>query len=141
MPPTVYIAVGAFVTADGGVLAAQAPAAVTANGNIEPNEFLAIPTTSIADTVGDNRLDRLDGARQLRIAAARRAAGGMSLDVPTVPGVRYRVEYKARLTDPTWTPTGEIINGTGADGQTMPAAPPAGASAGEQGYYRVVAVP
>lgn len=141
MPATVYIAVGAFKTEDGGVLAAQAPAAVTANGNIDAEEFLAIPVASIADTAGDNRLDRLDGERQLRIAAARRNGDGMALDVPTVPGVRYRVEYKARLTDTTWTPTGEIISGTGADGQTMPAAPPAGSSPGREGYYRVVAIP
>jgi hypothetical protein len=55
--------------------------------------------------------------------------------------VRYRVEYKARLTDLMWTPTGEMIAGTGAAGQTLPAAPPAGTSAGNEGYYRVVAVP
>ena len=35
----------------------------------------------------------------------------------------------------------QIINGTGADGQTMPAVPPTGVSAGGEGYYRVVAVP
>ncbi|MEX1045012.1 MAG: hypothetical protein WEC73_02685, partial [Chthoniobacterales bacterium] len=141
VPPIVYLAVAAIGTADNGTLGSQAPAAVTANGNIEPDEFLAIPTASIADTAGDNRLDRLDGGRQLRVAAARRVGPGLSVDVPTVPGVRYRVEYKARLTDPAWTPTGEMINGTGADGQTMPAAPPSGMPSGEQGYYRVVALP
>jgi hypothetical protein len=141
MPATVYIAVGAYATDNSGALAAQAPVAITDNGNIDPDEFLAIPAASIADTAGDNRLDRLDGGRQLRIAAARRSGDGMALDVPTVPGVRYRVEYKARLTDTTWTPTGDIVNGTGADGQTMPAAPPAGSSSGREGYYRVVAVP
>lgn len=141
MPSHVHLAVGAFATAEGGALAAQAPAAVTVNGDIEPGEFLTIPLASIADTAGDNRLDRLDGGRQLRIASARRADNGMALEVPTVPGVRYRVEYKARLTDLIWTPTGEMIAGTGADGQTLPAAPPAGTPAGNQGYYRVVAVP
>ena len=141
MPDTVYLAVGAFKSEDAGVLAAQAPAAVMANGNIEPDEFLAIPTASIADTAGDNRLDRLDGKRQLRIAAARRNGDGMALDVPTVPGVRYRVEYKAQLTDVAWMPTGEIISGTGAHGQSMPAAPPAGSNPGREGFYRVMAVP
>jgi hypothetical protein len=141
MPSTVYIAVAAYGTADGGTLAAQAPAAVTANGNLEPGEFLAIPVASIADTEGNNRLDRLDAARKLRIAAARHAGQGMSLDVPTVPGVRYRVEYKARLTDAAWTPTGEIIEGSGSDRQTMAAGPLTGSTAGTEGYYRVVAVP
>jgi hypothetical protein len=39
-----YVALGVFETADGGALTAQAPPAVTANGNIEANEMLAVIT-------------------------------------------------------------------------------------------------
>jgi len=138
VPSTIYLAVAAIATADNGVLAAQAPAAVTVNGNIEPNEFLAIPLPSIADSAGDNRLDRLDGARQFRVVGLRRSGPGLALDVPTVPGVRYRVEYKARMTDLGWSPAGAFVTGDGADDQTIPAAPPEGTAPASQGYFRVV---
>ena len=141
VPTTIYLAVAAIQTADNGVLAAQAPAAVTANGNIEPGEFLAIPIPSIADTAGDNRLDRLDAARQFRVAALRRSGPDLALELPTVPGVPYQAEYKARLTDPEWTPTGVLVTGDGAADQTIPVTPPEGTAPGEQGFFRVVADP
>jgi len=137
MPSTVYIAVAAIGTADNGALAAQAPAAVTANGNTEREEFLAVPVASIADSAGDNRLDRLDSGRQFRVAAVRTSGSGVTLDAPTVPGARYRVEYKAKLTDASWTPTGGILTGTGEARQSLPG----GAASGGEGYYRVVHVP
>jgi hypothetical protein len=138
VPATIYLAVAAIQTADNGVLAAQAPAAVTANGNIEPGEFLAIPIASVADTAGNNRLDRLDAARQFRVSALRRSGAGLALDLPTVPGVRYRVEYKAHLTDAEWIPAGTFVTGDGAEDQTIPAAPPEETAPDAQGFYRVV---
>ncbi len=141
VPATIYLAVAAIQTADNGVLAAQAPAAVTANGNIEPGEFLAIPVASVADTAGDNRLDRLDATRQFRVSALRRSGPDFALELPTVPGVPYRVEYKARLTDPEWTPTGALVTGDGTADQTLPVTRPEGTAPDEQGFYRVVADP
>lgn len=139
VPATIYLAVAAIQTADNGVLAAQAPAAVTPNGNLEPEEFLALPLASIADTVGDNRLDRLDAARQFRVSALRRSGPDFVLELPTVPGVPYRVEYKARLTDPEWIPAGGLITGDGTAEQTLPVTRPEGTAPDEQGFFRVVA--
>ena len=141
VPATIYLAVAAIQTADNGVLAAQAPAAVTANGNIEPGEFLAIPVASVADTAGDNRLDRLDATRQFRVSALRRSGPDFALELPTVPGVPYRVEYKARLADPEWTPTGALVTGDGTADQTIPANPPEETAPDAQGFFRVVADP
>lgn len=141
MPATIYIAVGAYQTADNGVLAAQAPARTTDNGNIDPSEFLVIPVASVRDSQGDNTLDRLDRGRGFRIERTVPVTGGLSLAVPTVPGVRYRVQYTPKLAPATWTDTGEIITGSGADDQAMPALPPEGEDAGSEGYYRVLLVP
>jgi hypothetical protein len=141
MPATIYIASTAFQTANQGILGAQAPAMLTDNGNLDPTEFLAIPVASIRDTPGDNRLDRLDPVRQFRVVKAQPSLGGLSLSVPTVPGRRYRVQYRPALGSGTWTDTGTVLTGLGQEEQSMPATPPEGAPAGAQGYYRVVAQP
>jgi hypothetical protein len=140
LPPTIYVAVAAVQTANSGALAAQAPAAVTANGNLEPSEFLAIPTASIADSAGDHRFDRADRDRLFRVKGLRKTPGGVGIDVPTVPGVRYLVQHKARLSDPTWVTTGEIT-GTGHDSQELPASPPPAAAGEPQGFFRVILAP
>ncbi len=92
----------ALATAATVVLAAQAPAAVTANGNLDPGEFLAVPVDAIRDSAGDSRLDRLMPERGFRAAAEAAPSGGLRLRWPAVPGKRYRVAYKNSLTDAAW---------------------------------------
>ena len=53
----------------------------------------------------------------------------------------YRVEYKARLADPEWTPTGALVTGDGTADQTLPVTRPEGTAPDEQGFFRVVADP
>ena len=141
MPATIYIASAAYQTPNQGILGAQAPAMKTDNGNIDPGEFLAVPVDSIRDDGGGNKFDRLDPQRKFRPVSIAPATGGLSVGVPTVPGVRYRVQYKPALGSTSWQDTGDVIPGSGAAEQEMAALPPAGSTAGAQGFYRVVTVP
>jgi len=59
MPSTLYLCAAAYTTTNGGALAAQAPSG-NGNGNIESNEFLAVPVASIRDSNADGVLDNLD---------------------------------------------------------------------------------
>jgi len=137
VPSNIYICAAAFGTANGGTLVAQAPAAVTANGDIEPSEFLVVSTRSIADSRGDHQLDRLDPSRNFRVSRFEASAKAHVLEAPTVPGVRYKVQYKATM-DGSWSDVGTSVAGTGADAQSITlATPPAGPS----GFYRLVVVP
>jgi len=111
VPPTLHIAVAAIQTANAGALAAQAPAAKTQNGDIEPGEFLSIPTAALRDSHGDGKLDRLDPRRGLRVEGVERPSGANSyaLTVPAVPGIRYQVQAKNSLSDTQWTNVGEAV--------------------------------
>lgn len=141
MPETLYIASAAFQTVNQGILGAQAPAGVTDPGNIDPAEFLVVPVASIRDNHGGNKLDRLDPQREFRVARTLPVTGGMSLGVPTVPGKRYQVKYKASLSDASWADAGSVVTGSGDAEQAMSATPPAGSNAGPTGFYRVEVVP
>lgn len=141
MPTTIYVAAAAYQTLDGGVLAAQAPAQTLDNGDIDPSEFLAVPVASITDTAGDNMLDRSDPARGFRVNRTLPVTGGLSLEVPTVPGRFYRVQYRPSLFSGTWVNTGNVVTGLGTDAQTMTTTPPDGTPADTTGFYRVVLAP
>jgi hypothetical protein len=141
MPETLYIASAAFQTPNQGILGAQAPDKQTDNGDLDPTEFLAIPVAAIRDSHGDGRFDRLDPARSLHVTRVEPAAGGLSLGLPTVPGLRYKVQYKAALTDATWSETGETVTGSGEDNQTLPADPPNGTTPTSKGFYRITVQP
>lgn len=76
MTGTVYVASAAYSTPNGGPLVAQAPAAVTVNGNIESNEFLALSIPALLDNNGDGIYDRLDPAIDFVITGIEPAPGG-----------------------------------------------------------------
>ncbi len=131
LPATLYIASAAYQTANGGVLAAQAPARVTDNGNLDPDEFLALPVNAIRDRAGDNQLDRLTPGRDFLIATAERLAGGqLRLTWPVVPGRRYRVEWTADPAGGSWQALAgaeAVTAGSGQDTLTVTDTPPADA--------------
>lgn len=58
-----------------------------------------------------------------------------------MPGIRYGLEYKARLGDPAWMPAGPDFTGSGASAQEITATPPPGEPAGPSGFYRAVIKP
>jgi hypothetical protein len=111
VPATVHIAAAAIQTGNGGALASQAPSAKTQNGDIEPGEFLSIPTAALRDSHGDGKFDRLDPRRGLRVEGVERPSGANSyaLTVPAVPGIRYQVQAKNSLSDTQWTNVGEAV--------------------------------
>jgi hypothetical protein len=138
LPETLYIASAAIQTANAGTsgngtLAAQAPARNLDNGNIDPDELLVVPVASIRDTGGAGKLDRLDPARGFRPKSIQPVPGGLAMEIPTVPGIRYQLQHKATLTDP-WTNLGDPILGEGTDNQSIPAIPPSPAA---KGFFRL----
>jgi hypothetical protein len=127
IPQTIYIAAVAYATADGGVLAGQAPAG-DGNGNLDPNEFLAIsvPAFSLLDRNADGKFDRLDPALDFKAQISCNSNGWPVITWPSVPGKSYQVEYRNDLGS-TWTiftsqdaTAGQLILSTSPDdaGQT-----------------------
>ncbi|MFZ4682827.1 MAG: hypothetical protein ACOYMS_10010 [Terrimicrobiaceae bacterium] len=102
VPQTLYIASAAYQTANGGTLAAQAPPKVVDNGNIDPSEFIAVPTAAIEDSVGDNKFDFAVPERQFRAVLEPDVSGKFKVRWPAVPGKTYRVTYKNSLGDAVW---------------------------------------
>lgn len=102
VPDTLYVASAAVQTANGGALAAQAPARVSDNGRLDPDEFLALSIAAIRDSVGDSRFDRLAPDRGFRPSITQSISGGVRLRWPVVPGKRYRVAHKESLNEATW---------------------------------------
>ena len=94
MPATIYLCSAAYSTTNGGALVAQAPAAVTANGNIESNEFMAIPVAALLDNNGDGTYDRLDPNLDFKVQTIQPGAGGgFVVTWASVPGKQYQVMY------------------------------------------------
>lgn len=141
VPQTLYLASLAIRTQNGGALAAQAPAVVTDNGNVDPSEFLAIPTAALRDSVGDNRLDFLAPERSFRATLSASSPGSLVLTWPAVAGKSYRVTYKASLSDPAWL---TALPGATVNASTTTASAQASftdASAPRQRFYRVEVLP
>jgi hypothetical protein len=104
MPATVYVCAAAYATADGGVLAAQGPLG-NGNGNLDPDEFLALSIGALRDENADGLYDRLDPALGFVVLQTTRAAGTTSLTWASVPGRSYQVETCDQLGG-TWSPLG-----------------------------------
>jgi len=91
MPTTLYLCAAAYNTTNGGALVAQAPAG-NGNGNIESNEFLAVPVSAIIDSTGDGVLDRLDPSIGFLVQSIQSSgAGGYTVTWAAVPGKSYQV--------------------------------------------------
>jgi hypothetical protein len=89
MPTNIYLCAAAYQTADGGALAAQCPAG--SGTDIEPNEFLVIPTAALHDDNGDGKFDRLDRALGFRLQGLQARNGGYVINWAAMPGHSYQV--------------------------------------------------
>jgi hypothetical protein len=114
MPSTLYLCAAAYSTTNGGYLVAQAPAG-NGNGNIESNEFLAVPVADIVDTTGSGVLDRLNPSIGFVVQSWQSSgAGGNTITWASVPGKSYQVMYCNSL-GTGWTnlPNAQITAGSG----------------------------
>lgn len=136
MPTTIYLCAAAYITTNGGALAAQAPAAVEdpADGNIESNEFLAVPVGSISDSLGNGVFDALDPARRFAVQTVQPAAGGLTVTWVAVPGKTYQVLSGDSLGG-DWSVLGLPI--TAGSGQGTLSYTDASATNSPQRFYRV----
>lgn len=113
MPPTIYIAAVAYGTSNGGAIAAQCPAG-NGDGNLDPNEFLALPIAAILDQNVDGKYDRLDPAISFVVVQITRTNGTTTIRWNSVPGKTYQVEGCDHLGG-TWTAiTNQMTAGPGA---------------------------
>jgi hypothetical protein len=100
LPPAVYVAACAYATADSGLLLSIAP---TGSGpDLDPGEFLALPTIAFQDANGDGLYDRLDPNLGFRIESVVSHGTGLRFSYASQPGRTYRVLYRDVLTN-SWT--------------------------------------
>ncbi len=137
MPSTIYLSAAAYGTADGGALVAQAPAG-NGNGNIESNEFLAVPIAAITDSTGDGVFDSLDPTLGFVIRSVQPSAGGFTVNWPAVPGKTYQV-MSCNAPGGTWTNMGAPL--TAGNSQTTLSYIDTTASSATQRFYKITPVP
>lgn len=106
VPPMLYVASAAYGTNNGDALAAQAPAG-NGDGNIDADEFLALPLVSMLDRFGNGTYDRLDPKRAFHAGVGPAPEGGLRIVWNAQPGSLYQIEISADLN--VWTPVGEPI--------------------------------
>ena len=102
VPETIYVAAIAYGTTDGGGVNAQAPAATTANNNLEPTEFLAIPVSQIRDSGLYGVYDILSPASGFAIRSYDKT-NQFKMGWLTVPGATIRLYRQTnRVEDILW---------------------------------------
>ncbi len=92
MPQTLYLAFAPYGTDSGGGLnsGSQVPAG-NGNGDVESNEFLAVPVSALRDTDLVGVFDILDPGRGFVVQSLMRLTDGYTITWPSVPGHVYQV--------------------------------------------------
>ncbi len=103
-PEVVHLAALAYQSPDGGVLGSQAPAPVTNDGNVDPDEFLGIPVEALRDENADGLYDRLDPRLDFITTGFMPEEGGYQITWNCFPGRRYQVESAPSLDPGDWSP-------------------------------------
>jgi len=136
VPPVVYLAAVAYQTPNNGILGGQAPSG-NGNSNLDPAEFLALPTRSIRDSTATGVFDVLDPARHFRLAAPGMGPTGLTLAWPAVPGRTYRIWHSPSLGPDSW----QIIHTeTANSGAAEMQAIDTDAPADPRGFYKAEAL-
>jgi hypothetical protein len=89
MPTNIYLCAAAYQTADSGALAAQCPTGF--GPDIDPEEFLVIPTAALLDNNADGMFDRLDPALGFALQNLQAGSPGYVIDWAAMPGHTYQV--------------------------------------------------
>jgi hypothetical protein len=100
VPTNLYLCAAAYITANGGALAAQCPAG--SGSNIDTNEFFVIPVAALRDSLGTGVFDQLDPARGFKILSVNAQSTNRSLSFAAMPGRAYQVQFVSRLGE-TWS--------------------------------------
>ena len=137
LPATIYLCAAAYITTNGGPLAAQCP--VGSGPDIETNEFFVLPVAALRDSWANGTFDLCDPARGFKFMSAAAPASGAALTWATMPGRAYQVQFVNQL-------GGAWSNLTGGSNFAAPPqvllgftdAPPAGIT---QRFYRVKLLP
>jgi hypothetical protein len=95
MPTNIYLCAAAYITTNGGSLAAECPAG--SGPNINPNNFLEVPIAALRDSWGNGKFDLCDPARGFKIISASSLANGCLLNWAAMPGRAYQVQYVGAL--------------------------------------------
>lgn len=124
VPQTLYVALARYTTGGGGVLVtnSQVPAG-NGNGNIETNEFLSIPLSSISDDKLNGILDVLEPSTAFT-AAFSNNPGVFVVRWPSVPGYSYRVLSTDDLSNPFQILSDSIVAGPGVFSMSYTDTPP-----------------
>ena len=114
LPSDLYLAALAYQTADAGILGSQAPAAVTANGNVDLNELLRIPLEALRDEDANGIYDRLEPGKSFVITHSARSGNTFSLTWKCFPGRSYQIQTSNDLASSSWSdvPAALLIAGT-----------------------------
>jgi len=134
IPQTLYVALARYAAGGGGVLVtnSQVPTG-NGNGNIETNEFLSIPLSSIRDDKLNGILDVLEPSAAFT-AAFSNNPGVFIVRWPGVPGYTYRVLSTDNLGNPFQNLSDNITAGPGAFSMSYTDTPPPSVS---RRFYRV----
>lgn len=145
-PEHIYVAVVAYETEDAaagnpqaGRVVGQVPAAVTADDDIGPGEFLQIPLRSIADSAADGRYDIDVPGRGLAAWLQRGESGSLEMRWPSAPRRIYRIWRTRELRSPAWEPVTEMRAGV-RDWEMSWTAPEADSARGSA-FYKVELLP
>ncbi|HMP89600.1 MAG TPA: hypothetical protein PJ991_05340 [Kiritimatiellia bacterium] len=141
MPEYVYLAAVAYNTEDAnmnfptwGQINAQAPAAVIANNNLEPQEFLQVPIAAIRDTAMDGVYDVLSPDHAFRVDVFGVSVNNhFTFEWMSAPGGRFIIKRAADVNQVDWQTIGGRTNTMEQWGQTFTDTNPPASGA----YYRL----
>jgi hypothetical protein len=91
VPTNLYLCAAAYVTTNGGPLAAQCPAG--SGPNLDTNDFLALPVAALRDSLGNGTFDLCDPARGFKILSAAVLTNGCVLNWAAMPGRAYELQF------------------------------------------------
>lgn len=137
LPTNLYLCAAAYITTNGGPLAAECPAGT--GPNISTNGFLVLPLAALRDSFGNGTFDLCDPTRGFKILSASSQSASHILNFAAMPGRSYQVQFANSL-NAGWTnlPAGSnyavppqmLLNFTDTPAAGIP-----------QRYYRVQLLP
>ncbi|MDP3851299.1 MAG: carbohydrate-binding protein [Luteolibacter sp.] len=101
-PANLHLAALAYQTADAGLLGAQAPAMMTDNGDVDPEELLVMPLEALRDEDANGIHDRLETGGGFVITSHQRNENTFFLAWNAFPGRSYIVQGSTTMAPASW---------------------------------------